>query len=129
MSDAPIPTDIQLHTQSRTLELGYGDDGKFTLSCEFLRVYSPSAEVKGHGPGQEVLQTGKINVSISEIHPVGNYAIQFVFTDGHDSGIFSWTYLFELCQNQQTYWEDYLQRLKAANATRDPAVQVVRIGN
>jgi DUF971 family protein len=129
MSDAPIPTDIQLHTQSRTLELGYGDDGKFTLSCEFLRVYSPSAEVKGHGPGQEVLQTGKINVSISEIHPVGNYAIQFVFTDGHDSGIFSWNYLFELCQNQQTYWEDYLQRLKAANATRDPEVQVVRIGN
>jgi DUF971 family protein len=109
--------------------LAYGDDAKFTLSCEFLRVYSPSAEVKGHGPGQEVLQTGKINVSISEIHPVGNYAIQFVFTDGHDSGIFSWNYLFELCQNQQTYWEDYLQRLKAANATRDPEVQVVRIGN
>jgi DUF971 family protein len=129
MTDAPTPKDIQLHTQSRTLELGYGDDGKFTLSCEFLRVYSPSAEVKGHGPGQEVLQTGKINVSISEIHPVGNYAIQFVFTDGHDSGIFSWNYLFELCQNQQTYWEDYLQRLKAANATRDPEVQVVRIGN
>ena len=129
MSDAPIPTDIQLHTQSRSLELVYGGDAHFTLSCEFLRVYSPSAEVKGHGPGQEVLQTGKINVSISEIHPVGNYAIQFVFTDGHDSGIFSWNYLFELCQNQQAYWEDYLQRMKEANATRDPEVQVVRIGN
>jgi DUF971 family protein len=129
MTDAPIPTDIQLHTKSRTLELAYGDDANFTLSCEFLRVYSPSAEVKGHGPGQEVLQVGKINVGIKEIHPVGNYAVQFVFTDEHDSGIFSWKYLYELCQNQQTYWEDYLQRLKAANATRDPEVQVVRIGN
>lgn len=129
MTDAPIPTDIQLHTQSKTLELVYGSDEHHTLSCEYLRVYSPSAEVKGHGPGQEVLQTGKVNVSISEIHPVGNYAIQFVFTDGHDSGIFSWKYLFELCQNRQAYWEDYLQRMKDANATRDPEVQVVRIGN
>ena len=129
MTDAPIPTDIQLHTQSKNLELVYTDDTRYELSGEYLRVYSPSAEVKGHGPGQEVLQVGKINVGIKEIHPVGNYAVQFVFTDEHDSGIFSWKYLYELCQNQQTYGEDYLQRLKAANATRDPEVQVVRIGN
>lgn len=127
MTDAPIPTDIQLHTQSKTLELVYGDDARYHLSCEYLRVYSPSAEVKGHGPGQEVLQTGKINVGIQEIHPVGNYAVQFVFSDGHDSGIYSWEYLFKLCQHQEEYWQDYLQRLKQADANRDPDVQVVQI--
>lgn len=129
MTETAIPTDIQLHTQSKILELSYGGTESYQLSCEYLRVYSPSAEVKGHGPGQEVLQVGKINVSITEIHPVGNYAIQFVFTDGHDSGIFSWSYLHELCQNEQAYWDDYLLRLKDASASRDPEVQVVRIGN
>ena len=127
MSDVPVPIDIQLHTRSKTLELAYADQQHFQLSCEYLRVYSPSAEVKGHGRGQEVLQTGKIDVGISAIHPVGNYAIQFVFSDGHDSGIFSWRYLYELCQHQQAYWQDYLERLRVAGASRDPQVQVVQV--
>jgi DUF971 family protein len=127
MSDAPTPSGIQLHTASRILELAYGDSEHYALSCEYLRVHSPSAEVKGHGPGQKVLQVGKINVGISEILPVGNYALQFIFTDGHDSGIYSWRYLYELCQNQQAYWQDYLQQLKQANASRDPDVQVVQL--
>ena len=127
MSDVPVPIDIQLHTRSKTLELAYADKQHFQLSCEYLRVYSPSAEVKGHGRGQEVLQTGKIDVGINAIHPVGNYAIQFVFSDGHDSGIFSWRYLYELCQHQQAYWQDYLERLRVAGASRDPDVQVVQV--
>lgn len=127
MSDVPVPIDIQLHTRSKTLELAYADKQYFQLSCEYLRVYSPSAEVKGHGRGQEVLQTGKIDVGINAIHPVGNYAIQFVFSDGHDSGIFSWRYLYELCQHQQAYWQDYLERLRLAGASRDPDVQVVQV--
>lgn len=128
-NNAPTPTGIELHKRSRTLELVYAGDDRYTLSCEYLRVYSPSAEVQGHGHGQEVLQTGKINVAIDAIVPVGNYALQLVFSDGHDSGIYSWNYLYELCSNQQEWWETYLQRLQDAGANRDPEVQVVRIGN
>ena len=125
----PLPTAVELHRQSRTLELRYGGDEHYLLSCEYLRVHSPSAEVRGHGPGQETLQVGKINVTITDIKPVGNYALQFVFSDGHDTGLYSWEYLYELCTHQQQYWDEYLQRLHEAGAARDPDVQIVRIGN
>lgn len=130
-----IPTGIELHKRKRILELRYSsnNDGtkeqSYQLSCEYLRVYSPSAEVKGHGPGQEVLQVGKINIGIDTIAPVGNYALQLTFSDGHDSGIFSWDYLYQLCINQSSLWQDYLDRVSAAGAARDPDIQVVRIGN
>jgi len=123
-----IPSTIELHQRSKTLELHYGEE-RYLLSCEFLRVHSPSAEVRGHGPGQEVLQVGKINIGIDAIAGVGNYALQPTFSDGHDTGIFSWSYLRELCLNQELMWQDYLDRLHAAGASRDPEVQVVRIGN
>lgn len=129
MTTANIPQNIQLHKQSKTLELGYANGESHTLSCEYLRVYSPSAEVRGHGKGQEVLQTGKIHVVITNIEPVGSYAIQLTFSDGHESGIYSWDYLYELCENQENYWQDYLDRLAKAGAARDPDIQVVRIGN
>ncbi len=122
-----IPSAINLHQQSRKLELVYENGESFELSCELLRVCSPSAEVRGHGPGQEVIQAGKKNVAISAIEPVGNYALQLYFDDGHDTGIYSWDYLYELCVNRERYWEDYLARLHAAGASRDPDVQVVRI--
>ncbi len=118
------PSKIHLHKASRELELDY-EDGSFRLSCEFLRVHSPSAEVKGHGPGQEVLQVGKKNVAITDIKPAGNYALQLIFDDGHNSGIYSWTYLRELVDNQDSLWQTYLDRLHAAGATRDPDTQVL----
>ena len=118
------PSKIHLHKSSRELELGYEEDS-YRLSCEYLRVYSPSAEVKGHGPGQEVLQVGKKNVAISDIKPVGHYALQLIFDDGHDSGIYSWDYLRELAENQDALWQNYLDRLHAAGATRDPDAQVL----
>ncbi len=121
-----IPSTVQLHRQSRSLELGYAEGDSYQLRCELLRVYSPSAEVRGHGQGQEVLQTGKKNVSISEIKAVGNYALQLCFNDGHDTGLYSWEYLYELCQNQDHYWDQYLAQLHAAGASRDPDVQVVQ---
>lgn len=124
----PVPVAIELHRQSRKLDVRYADDRQFSLSCEYLRVYSPSAEVRGHGAGQETLQTGKINVTITDIKSVGNYALQFTFSDGHDTGIYSWSYLHELGANQQNYWDDYLRRLHDAGASRDPEVQVVRLG-
>ncbi|WP_101757883.1 gamma-butyrobetaine hydroxylase-like domain-containing protein [Oceanicoccus sp. KOV_DT_Chl] len=129
MTQPPIPTGIELHKRTKMLELVYSDNERYSLSCEYLRVYSPSAEVRGHGPGQEVLQTGKINIAIDAIHPVGSYALQLVFSDGHDSGIFSWDYLYQLCTNEKDWWQDYLDRLAAAGANRDPDIQVVRIGN
>lgn len=129
MSNPPIPTQIELHQAEKQLELSYGDGQNYQLSCEYLRVLSPSAEVRGHGPGQEVLQSGKINVSIDAIQPVGNYALQLIFSDGHDSGIYSWDYLHQLCVNQQSWWQEYLDKLSEADATRDPTVQVVKIGN
>ncbi len=121
------PTAVQLHQKSRTLELRYEDGSSYELSCELLRVYSPSAEVRGHGEGQEVLQTGKKDVSITSIKQVGNYAIQLVFDDGHDTGLYSWDYLYDLCLNKDSHWDDYLNRLHAAGASRDPEVQVLRI--
>jgi DUF971 family protein len=117
--DSPVPTEILLHQQSRRLEVAFSDGARFELSFEFLRVNSPSAEVRGHGPGQEVLQTGKRNVEIREIEPVGNYALQPVFSDGHSTGIFSWDYLYELGQRRDTLWDEYLKRLEAAGASRD----------
>jgi DUF971 family protein len=121
------PEAVSLHTRSRELELAYSNGETYRLSCEYLRVYSPSAEVQGHGPGQEVLQSGKLHVGIKAIKPVGNYALQPVFDDGHDTGIFSWDYLYKLCLNQETWWQDYLDRLAAAGASRDPDVQVVKL--
>lgn len=118
--NTPQPTEIKLHQKSRVMEIAFGDGSRFHLPYEFLRVYSPSAEVRGHGPGQEVLQMGKLNVEITGIEPVGSYAVQPVFSDGHDSGIFSWDYLYELGKNQDTLWERYLQNLANAGASREP---------
>ncbi len=126
MADDLRPSNIQLHTRSRTLELDYPDGSSYQLPCEYLRVYSPSAEVQGHGPGQEVLQSGKQRVSITAIRPVGHYALQFVFDDGHDTGLYSWDYLHRLCLEQEARWADYLERLAAAGLARDPDVQVVK---
>ena len=127
MSGAQVPDRIQLHSRSRELELGYNSGETYQLSCEYLRVYSPSAEVMGHGPGQEVLQHGKIDVNIKSIKPVGNYALQLVFDDGHDTGLYSWEYLYKLCLEQETRWQDYLDRLSAAGQSRDPRVQVLKL--
>jgi DUF971 family protein len=118
MSNTRIPTAITLHKTSRTLELAYGDDS-YELPFEFLRVLSPSAEVRGHGPGQETLQTGKRLVDIKGVEPVGHYAIRPVFSDGHDSGIYSWDLLFDFCLNRDRLWGDYLQKLEAAGFTRE----------
>ncbi len=116
---APTPQSITVHAKSRVLEVVFSDGAAFRLPFELLRVYSPSAEVMGHGPGQEVLQTGKREVAITALAPVGNYAVQPQFSDGHDSGIFSWDYLYDLGQRQQALWNDYLQRLAAAGVDRD----------
>ncbi len=115
----PNPTAITVHKLSRRLEIGFDDGALFSLPFELMRVYSPSAEVRGHGAGQEVLQTGKRNVEISALDPVGNYAVLPRFSDGHDTGIFSWDYLYWLGKNQAQLWEDYLCRLEAAGYTRD----------
>ena len=114
-----IPTSITLHQKSRVMEIAFSDGRKFKLPYEFLRVYSPSAEVRGHGPGQEVLQVGKRSVEIRGLEPVGSYAVQPQFSDGHDTGIYSWDYLYELGDNQEKLWSQYLERLQAANASRE----------
>jgi DUF971 family protein len=114
------PTEIKLHQKSRQMEISFADGKRFELSYEFLRVYSPSAEVRGHGPGQEVLQVGKKNVEITAIEPVGSYAVQPRFSDGHDSGLYSWDYLYELGLDRDQLWQQYLQRMQAAGASRDP---------
>jgi DUF971 family protein len=119
-----IPSSIKLHKASRTLELIYGEE-QHTLSAEYLRVHSPSAEVQGHG--NPVLQYGKLNVGISGIEPAGNYALKLIFDDGHDSGLFSWDYLYELARNHDQLWETYLTALKDANRTRDPDVSIVKL--
>ena len=129
VSEQQTPSAIQLHSRSRQLELEYDSGERYSLSCEYLRVYSPSAEVLGHGPGQEVLQTGKMNVAITAIKPVGNYALQLVFDDGHDTGLYSWRYLYELCQGQETKWQNYLDRLAKAGAGRDPDVQILHLNS
>ncbi|MEO8936709.1 MAG: DUF971 domain-containing protein [Burkholderiaceae bacterium] len=113
------PTEIIVHQQSRRLEVAFGDAERYSLDFEFLRVHSPSAAVQGHGPGQEVLQTGKRDVTVSAIEPVGHYAIKPVFSDGHESGIYTWAYLQELGRNHDALWATYLQRLADAGASRD----------
>lgn len=123
------PTKIELHQKSRILALHFEPEGLMELPCEYLRVFSPSAEVKGHGPGQETLQTGKRNVSITDIKPVGNYALKLIFSDSHDTGLYSWAYLLELGINFEKNWEGYLKRLHDANATRDPDVSVVKFSS
>ena len=119
MSAERVPTAITLHQKSRVLEIAFSDGRSFRLPYEYLRVYSPSAEVRGHGPGQEVLQTGKREVEIRVLEPVGSYAVQPSFSDGHSTGIYSWEYLYELGENQASLWADYLERLKKAGAARD----------
>lgn len=115
----PTPTDITLHQASRILEIAFSDGRRFRLPCEFLRVHSPSAEVRGHGPGQEVLQAGKREVDIVALEPVGTYALKLVFSDGHDTGLYAWDYLYELGRDQDALWRRYLERLQAAGASRD----------
>ena len=115
----PNPTALTLHQQSKILEIAFDDGHTFNLPFEFLRVYSPSAEVRGHGKGQEVLQTGKRGIGMIALEPVGNYAVQPTFSDGHNSGLYSWTYLHTLGMNQERMWQDYLQKLEAAGYTGD----------
>jgi len=118
-SGAPTPQSITVHSASRVLEIGFSDGQEFRIPFELMRVYSPSAEVQGHGPGQEVLQTGKRDVTLTGLEPVGNYAVQPAFSDGHDSGIFSWDYLYFLGSQQERLWADYSARLAAAGVSRD----------
>ena len=113
-----IPTELNLHRQSRVLEISFEDGARFNLPCEYLRAFSPSAEVQGHGPGQEVLQVGIENVSIERIDPVGNYAVCLHFDDGHNTGIYAWDTLYNLGANQEQNWKDYLARLEAAGHKR-----------
>lgn len=116
----PVPTEIKLHQLSRQLEIAFNDGTRFELPYEFLRVYSPSAEVRGHGPGQEVLQVGKKDIAIKGIEPVGSYAVTLTFSDGHDTGIYSWDYLYELGANYVALWGRYVNRMEAAGASREP---------
>lgn len=113
-----IPTEIRLQKQARKLVVSFDDGSCFDYSCEYLRVYSPSADVKGHGPGTEVLQTGKEDVAITAVEPVGHYAVRLVFDDGHDSGLYTWSYLYELGCKQADNWNDYLDRLQTAGYAR-----------
>src|SRR3982750_1459067 len=117
----PHPTELTLHQQSRVLEIAFSDGRTFRLPYEFLRVHSPSAEVRGHGPGQEVLQTGKQDVTITRIEPVGTYAVQLFFSDGHDTGVYSWDLLYDYGVRQQQMWQHYLNRLKDSGASRAKA--------
>jgi len=117
--EAVFPTEIKLHQKSRVLEVTFSDGHSFRLPYEFLRVHSPSAEVRGHGPGQEVLQIGKRSVEIRALDPVGSYAVQPAFSDGHSTGIYSWDYLYELGENQEKLWAQYLAKLKEAGASRE----------
>lgn len=114
-----VPTEIKLHQKSRVMEVAFDDGRQFRLPYEYLRVHSPSAEVRGHGPGQEVLQAGKREVDIRSLEAVGSYAVQPVFSDGHSTGIYSWDYLYELGENQDRLWREYLAKLRDAGASRD----------
>lgn len=116
---APTPQDLTVHSKSRVLEISFSDGKTFRLPFELMRVYSPSAEVQGHGPGQEVLQTGKREVGIVGLEPVGNYGVKPIFSDGHDSGIYTWDYLYQLGAQQDRFWADYEARLQAAGVGRD----------
>ena len=121
-ADSPTPTALTVHSTSRLLEVAFSDGVEFKIPFELMRVYSPSAEVQGHGPGQEVLQTGKRGVSVIDLEPIGNYAVKPVFSDGHDTGIFSWDYLYHLGSKQDQLWGDYQRRLEAAGMSRDAAM-------
>ena len=123
-----IPRKIKLHKQSQMLELQFGDE-QFLLSAEFLRVYSPSAEVKGHGPGQEVLQFGKKDIAINQLERAGNYALKLVFSDGHDTGIYTWSYFYELGKNHEKLWNEYLTKLHDAGKSRERDTSVVKFIN
>ena len=128
-TQTPVPTEIKLHQRSHLLEVSFADGKIFKLPFELLRVYSPSAEVRGHGPGQETLQTGKRNVEITNVEAIGNYAILPAFSDGHDTGIYSWDLLYHLGEHQSELWQDYLDKLEAAGANRDvDTANVVRPG-
>jgi len=127
-NSTPQPTDITVHQQSRVLEVAFADGARFRLPFELMRVYSPSAEVQGHGPGQEVLQTGKREVDLLGLEPVGNYAVQPSFSDGHDTGIFSWDYLYFLGSQQDALWQQYEQRLEAAGMSRDAPMTAAATG-
>jgi DUF971 family protein len=117
--ETPTPESLTVHGQTKVLEIGFSDGAQFRIPFELMRVYSPSAEVQGHGPGQEVLQTGKRHVTIAEIEPVGNYAVKPTFSDGHDSGLFTWEYLYFLGDQQAALWQQYEERLQAAGTDRD----------
>ncbi len=117
-NSTPLPTEIKLHQKSRLLEIAFTDGKTFSLPCEFLRVHSPSAEVRGHGPGQETLQTGKKDVEIVQVEPVGTYAVQLHFSDKHNTGIYSWDILYDYGVNQEEMWARYLKRLQEAGASR-----------
>jgi DUF971 family protein len=127
-TDAPRPTAVTVHQQSRVLEVGFDDGKTFRIPFELMRIYSPSAEVQGHGPGQEVLQTGKRDVTIVSIEPVGHYAIQPTFSDGHDTGIFSWQYLYRLGAQQDELWKAYLERLAEVGLDRDAPMKATASG-
>ena len=119
-TNTPQPTEIKLHQKSRVLEIAFADGKTFSLPCEFLRAHSPSAEVRGHGPGQDVLQVGKKDVEITRVEPVGTYAVQLYFSDGHDTGIYSWDLLYDYGLHQEQMWQHYLKRMKEAKASREP---------
>ena len=120
-SDTPVPTEIKLHQKSRLIELAFDNDERFELSYEFLRVFTPSAVARGHGPGQETLQVGQRDVDIVRVEPVGNYAIKPIFSDGHDTGLYSWDILYTLCRHRDELWQAYLDKLAAQGGSRDPA--------
>ena len=122
--NAPQPIDVIVHQASRLFEIAFDDGTRGQLTHEFLRVHSPSAEVRGHGAGQEVLHTGKETVRINAAEPVGHYALKLVFSDGHDSGLYTWDYLHRLCHEHETMWQAYLDRLDAVGASRDPRAPV-----
>ena len=121
---SPTPVALTVHSQSRLLEVAFSDGAQFRIPFELMRIYSPSAEVQGHGPGQEVLQTGKREVNVVELEPIGNYAVKPVFSDGHESGLFTWDYLYHLGADQSQLWDDYERRLKAAGVLRDAPMVV-----
>ncbi|MEN3110919.1 DUF971 domain-containing protein [Uliginosibacterium paludis] len=122
--DTPLPTSLTVQQRARTLEIAFEDGLEATLSHEFLRVYSPSAEVRGHGPGQEVLQVGKRDVVLVDVEQVGNYAVKLIFSDGHDSGLYSWDYLYDLASQHEALWSEYIARLEVEGASRDPSAPV-----
>ena len=124
-SGSPTPTALTVHSQSRVLEIAFSDGAAFRIPFELMRIYSPSAEVQGHGPGQEILQTGKREVEIVTLEPIGNYAVKPVFSDGHESGLYTWDYLYQLGADETRLWEDYQRRLQAAGVDRDAPMVVL----